>query len=178
VEKIVMENQNLQPDYNFIMNQPGTGPPARPPKMRKKLIVGGIIGLLVITLLAALVVVANQSANKSAQVAPAASQTLPTSNPVEVFLAALKQQDYRTATILLPGTQDDPASAVDNLKQSFSAINLDSCQVSPMQGNKVTSYSDLTCRRQDNKYGEKIEFQISQDGGDPVILSYKVEVVS
>ena len=165
-----MENQNNQPDYNFILNQPGDSPPPKIGKSHKKLLRIGIGLLIFIVLMLALTAWASRQATSN----QAASTAPPSVNPVNQLLIALKAKDYTKAAGYLPQTQNDLTTAAQNLKTSFADYNIESCTVSTLQGNNVTSYSDLSCRRTDNKSGMVVHFQIAQANGKPIILNYSV----
>lgn len=180
-----MENQENQqpntpqPDYSFILNQPGpAGQPAPssglPPKRHKKLLIllGGLIVLAI--LLVAMALSGNKSPQNTASTQTAASPL--SASPVQDFLAAIQSGNYQSAASMLPHTSDDPTVA-QQLTNLFSPYDLNSCMVSNPQGNQTISSSDLTCNRKDGKYKVQLHFRIAQANNGPLILDYTVGVI-
>jgi hypothetical protein len=179
--KFTMENQdqqNIQPDYDFILNQPGSSPPPQTPlqtagRSRKKLIIVAVCALVLVVAMAAAALLAPKSQTSNTDVSSA--NVPPAVNPVDQFMKAVKAQDYAQAANLLPGGQDTKERSAQNTKTNFDAVNTDGCTVSPLVGNKASSSSDLTCRAKDNSFGFTMHFKISQDADTPLIISYTIE---
>lgn len=175
------DNQNIQPDYSFILNQPSEQPVSRPPvpgghKSRKKLI---ILTICLLVILAGLTVAALLVSPKQTQTTNPASASSPfATNPVDRLLTAIKQQDYTTAAALLPGVDISRDQLAVNLEGLFTKIDLSSCKVSELQGSKNNSLSKLSCRSADNAYGIVFSFIVAEYQGSPVIATYKFEVVN
>lgn len=173
-----MENQdqpNIQPDYSFILNQPGENPQPLPPvggKSHKKWIIIAVCLFVFIAGLTTVAIVANKSQNNIAT--NTVAEVPPSTNPVNKLLAAVKDKDYIQAASFLPGEENTKQSLADNMQELFAQMDMSTCKVSPLTGNKVGSFTDLTCRQAQNKYGLRISFTVAQDGGSPVILSYTV----
>lgn len=170
------DNSNPQPDYSFILNQPSEAPGPFSPiggKSHKKIII--IIVCLVVFFvgLTAIVVLVNKpqsSPNNTSNT----TNVPPSINPVDQFLEALKKEDYVKAANLLPGAEDTKQSSATNLQTTFAKIDMSSCKVTALNGSKVSSYSELSCRRIDSSYILKVSFMVAQDGATPLIMTYKI----
>jgi hypothetical protein len=181
--KFTMENQdqqNIQPDYDFILNQPGSSPTPQTPspapnRSRKKLIIVAVCAAVLIVVVAATALLAPKPQNS--QTNNQVVQTPPATNPVDKFLTAIKAHDYTKAASYLPEDRSIDGDSATTIETTFSQMDLASCKVSPLKGSQASSTSDLTCRQASNNYGYVIHFQISQSSDTPFILNYTPEVV-
>lgn len=171
------QNQNTQPDYNFILNQPGEALPVGPKNSRKKPLILGVVIVILVMVIIGAVLLSGGAKSNTTNTPINGSAVGATTNPVNQFLDDLKTQDYNSAASLIPGGADNLDSSSQNLQTTFSTMDVNKCQVSAPQGDSLSNNSDLTCRRIDDSYGIKVHFRIVQDDSGPIILSYKVEVI-
>jgi uncharacterized membrane protein YvbJ len=180
--KFTMENQdqqNIQPDYDFILNQPGSSPTPQTPapvagRSRKKLIIVTVCAIVLVVGVAVAALLASKDSSTSSTTS---TSQQPPANPVDQLLTAIKDKDYKKAATFLPKTNDNPDVVAANLQNSYAQIDLDSCQVSPLEGNLASSVSVLSCLSSDHKLGYKMTMQVSQDGGTASIVNISTEIV-
>ncbi|MEO9179741.1 MAG: hypothetical protein ABI221_02560, partial [Candidatus Saccharimonadales bacterium] len=137
------ENQNIQPDYDFILNQPGSPSAPKTPlptssRSHKKLIIVAVCAVVLLLGLAVAAVVASKSSSN--QAATSSNDVSQVVNPVDQFMTALRQKDYAKAASYLPGDAQAQAISVKNLQTTFEAMNLGSCKVTKLTGNTIASY--------------------------------------
>ncbi len=166
------QNQNhVQPDYNFILNQgeKPQGTPAKPTdNKRKLLIIGG--GLFIFTLLVIAAIVAAVSSN---------TQNVTTSGPVdavEQYLTKVAAKDYENAYALLSATTTpNKAYYIEKSAPQFNDVfAVESCTLSDtVEKSGTATRLTVTCPYDvDSAKTATFLFTVDKQGDQEKIIGY------
>lgn len=161
------QNQNqAQPNYDFILNQAGQVPENKPNR-RKILIIVGIIGVFFLLVVAAIVASVQQQVTQSLN---------PQQTTVNAYLTSVKNGDYKTAYKYLdPANEISEENFVNFLGPMLNdSVDLGSCTIAD-GADLPSNIVEVTCTQKGNNANFIYKFDV---GDQSPYLIKKVDIDS
>lgn len=168
------QNQNNQPDYGFIVNQPGVPPPKK--GLPKPLIVlGGVLVLGAVLLLAVVIFVPKNNVSQVAQVPAGQSEA---TRVTQNYISAIGQNSIDEAYGMLSSSakeQANPAFFAELAPDIFSNIDTASCaQNGTPQEEKDSTTVVMICKTKVGEANAELVFNVVAENQATKINSYEI----
>ncbi len=165
------QNQNVQPDYGFIVNQ--QMPDAQKPKRSRRkfiLIAGGLF--IFVSLFAASIFAAIQGNVQETTSNEIADAT------ITEFYDAVKAQDYEKASTLLKPVTGQVGPTSEEISKVFTVFDASTCKVDSAETDQNVSRVLTSCQSYDKKFVMKFNFDVAKVNDIYIITQGKAEYVA